>query len=143
MAGIKIIAKNKRATYDYFIEELYEAGLVLQGTEVKSLRTGKVTITEAHISIDKDGQAWAHNLKIAHYEFGNINNHQEDRKRKLLLNKIEIEEIAHRAQSERLTIIPIKIYFKGSRVKLQIALAKGKKLYDKRQSQAKKDADFI
>lgn len=139
--GIKIIAKNKRATYDYQLLETYEAGIVLEGTEVKSLREGKGTIGEAYIAVDKKGEAWAHNINIPHYEFGNINNHEERRKRKLLLHTQELEEIAHRAQAERLTIIPIKIYFKGAKVKLEIALGKGKKLHDKRQDAAKKTVE--
>lgn len=139
--GIKVIAKNKRARYDYHLVETYEAGLMLVGTEVKSIRDGKVTIGEGHITIDKDGEAWAHNLKIAHYDFGNQFNHEETRKRKLLLHKVEIDEIEHRAKAERLTIVPTMIYFKGSKIKLEIALAKGKKLHDKRQDQAKKDAE--
>ncbi|OIQ19906.1 MAG: SsrA-binding protein [Bacteriovorax sp. MedPE-SWde] len=137
--GMKIIAKNKRAGFDFHLVEKFEAGLVLQGTEVKSLRSGKVTIAEAHITIDNDGEAWVYNIKIPHYEFGNINNHQEDRKRKLLLNASEIKYIAHEAKVQRLTIIPTIIYFKESRVKLEIALAKGKKTHDKRAAQQEKD----
>ena len=138
--GIKIIAKNKRARYDYNILDTFEAGLMLVGTEVKSIRNGKVTISEAHITIDKNDEAWAHNIKIPHYEFGNQFNHEEARKRKLLLNKLEIEELAHRMKAERLTIVPTMIYFKKSKIKLEIGLGKGKKLHDKRQDQAKKDA---
>lgn len=139
--GIKIIAKNKRAHFDYQLLATFEAGLVLEGTEVKSLRAGKATIGEAYITIDKKGEAWAYNINIPHYEFGNINNHEERRKRKLLLHEKELEEIAHRTQAERLTIVPTKIYFKGSRVKLEIALGKGKKLHDKRQDAAKKTVE--
>jgi SsrA-binding protein len=139
--GIKIIAKNKRASYDYFLEEKYEAGLVLQGTEVKSLREGKVSIAEAYIAIDNSGEAWVYNIKIPLYEFGNINNHQEDRKRKLLLNSKEIYDIAHRAKAKNLSIVATSIYFKNSTVKLGIALGKGKKQHDKRQDQAKKDVE--
>ena len=138
---MKIIAKNKRATYDYTLTERFEAGLVLVGTEVKSLREGKVTIAEAHIAVDKNGEMWAHNIKIPQYAFGNINNHEEARKRKLLLNKKEIELIAHKSQAERLTIVPTIIYFKDSKVKIEIALAKGKKIHDKRQDAAKKDIE--
>jgi SsrA-binding protein len=137
--GIKIIAKNKRAGFDFHLVEKFEAGLVLQGTEVKSLRSGKVTIAEAHITIDKNGEAWANNIKIPQYEFGNIHNHQEDRKRKLLLHESEIKYIEHEAKAQRLTIVPTIIYFKGSKVKLEIALAKGKKLHDKRADKAEKD----
>lgn len=137
--GIKIIAKNKRASYDYFLEEKTEAGISLQGTEVKSLRNGKVTIAEAHVSIDQKGEVWIYNMKIPHYDFGNIHNHEEARKRKLLLHKEQIVRLQHRAQTGGLTIIPVAIYFKKSFVKVEIALGKGKKMHDKRHEQAKKD----
>ena len=139
--GIKIIAKNKRASYDYFLEEKFEAGMELRGTEVKSLRNGKVSISEAYASIDKNMEAFVANITIPHYEFGNIHNHEETRKRKLLLHKSEIEQIAHEMKTQRLTLVVTKIYFKGSRVKLEIALGKGKKQHDKRQDQAKKDVE--
>jgi SsrA-binding protein len=137
--GIKIIAKNKRAFYDYLIEEKFEAGMVLTGTEVKSLRNGKVSINEAHITIDNDFEIWANNIIIAHYEFGNIHNVPENRKRKLLLNAEEIKRISHTMSVKKLTLVPTMIYFKGSRVKLEIGLGKGKKQFDKRADQAKKD----
>ena len=139
--GIKIIAKNKRASYDYFLEEKFEAGLVLQGTEVKSLRAGKVSIAEAYVNIDQKGEAWVYNITIPHYEFGNINNHNETRKRKLLLNKHEIEKLEHQVKAKQLTIVPTIIYFKKSNIKLEIALAKGKKIHDKRHDMAKKDVE--
>tara|TARA_B100000927_G_scaffold264992_1_gene237481 strand:+ start:75 stop:524 length:450 start_codon:yes stop_codon:yes gene_type:complete len=139
--GMKIIAKNKRASFDYAIKERFEAGLMLQGTEVKSLRLGKATIAESYITIDKNFEAWAYNIHIPQYEFGNINNHQEDRKRKLLLNQKEIHLIKHKIKAEGLTIVPTIIYFKKSLVKLEIALGKGKKLHDKRADQAKKDVE--
>jgi len=137
--GIKIIAKNKRASYDYSLEEKYEAGMVLVGTEVKSLRLGKVSIAEAYITIDERGEMWAYNINIPQYEFGNINNHVENRKRKLLLHNKEILKIYHEMKAQNLTIVPTIIYFKGSRIKIEIALARGKKQHDKRQDQAKKD----
>ena len=139
--GIKVIAKNKRASFDYHLLEKFEAGMVLEGTEVKSLRAGKASLAEAHIVIDKKNEAWAHNINIPHYAFGNINNHEERRKRKLLLNQKELEELSHRSQAERLTIVPTMIYFKGSRIKLEIALARGKKQHDKRQDEAKKTVE--
>ncbi len=139
--GIKIIAKNKRAFYDFQIIERYESGMMLQGTEVKSLRNGKVTIAESHISIDKNGEVFAYNINIPQYEFGNIHNHKEDRKRKLLLNAKEIENIRHRIKAEGMTLVPLAIYFKKSFVKLEIALAKGKKIHDKRADKAKKDVE--
>lgn len=137
--GIKIIAKNKRAYFDYLIEKKYEAGISLVGTEVKSLRSGKVSIGESYVSIDKDMEAYVANINIPHYEFGNINNHEEARKRKLLLNKKEIEEIYHQMKTQRVALVCTMIYFKGSRVKIEIGLGKGKKQHDKRQDQKEKD----
>lgn len=139
--GKKIIAKNKRASYDFALEDRFEAGLVLQGTEVKSIRAGKVTIAECYISIDSNMEAWVYNMNVGHYEFGNINNHDERRKRKLLLNRKEIEIIFHEMKSKNMTIVPTIIYFTNNRVKLEIALAKGKKQHDKRQDKAKKDVE--
>ncbi len=139
--GIKIIAKNKRATYDYFLDETFEAGLVLQGTEVKTLRSGRVTMGEAYISVDEKKEAWIYNMNIPQYEWGNINNHEETRKRKLLLNRDEIERLHHQMKAARLTIVPVKIYFKNNRIKMEIALARGKKQHDKRQDKAKKDVE--
>jgi len=138
--GIKIISKNKRAFYDFLITERLEAGIQLQGTEVKSLREAQVRIADAFVTIDERKEAWIHNLHISHYAFGNINNHVEGRKRKLLLNRKEIDKLYHEMKSKNLTIIPISIYFKKSNVKVEIGLAKGKKLHDKRQDEAKKDA---
>lgn len=138
--GIKIITKNKRAGYDYFLEEKFEAGLVLQGTEVKSLREGKANINDAFVTID-GGEAWIQNMTIPHYKFGNITNHEETRKRKLLLNAKEINEIVKNIQLKKLTVVPTSLYFKDSRVKIEIALAKGKKMYDKRDTEAKRDVD--
>lgn len=139
--GIKIITKNKRAGYDYFLEEKFEAGLVLQGTEVKSLREGKANINDAFVTIDGHGEAWIQNMTIPHYKFGNITNHEETRKRKLLLNAKEINEIVKNIQLKKLTVVPTALYFKDSRVKIEIALAKGKKMYDKRETEAKRDVD--
>jgi SsrA-binding protein len=139
--AIKIILKNSRAGYDFFIEEKFEAGIVLVGTEVKSLRTGKCQINEAFVMVDSNMEAWLYNFTIPHYEFGNIHNHLENRKRKLLLNKHEIKEIQKQMKLKGYTLIPTQIYFKDSRVKCEIALAKGKKLYDKRDTTAKKDVE--
>ena len=139
--GIKVIVKNSRAGYDFFLEEKYEAGIVLVGTEVKSLRNGKANLAEAFVTVDSDGEAWIHNLNIPHYAFGNVNNHEENRKRKLLLHRDEINAINKRMAQKALTLIPTQLYFKDSRVKCEIALAKGKKLYDKRDASAKKDLD--
>ena len=137
--GIKIIAKNKRASYDFSLEEKFEAGMVLVGTEVKSLREGRVSISEAYITVDERAEIWAYNINIPQYEFGNINNHVENRKRKLLLHNKEIIKIYHEMKAQHLTLVPTIIYFKGSIVKIEIALARGKKQHDKRQDQQKKD----
>ena len=137
--GIKTIARNKRASHDYQLLEKVEAGIELKGTEVKSLRAGKCTIAESHITISKKNECFINNLIIPHYEFGNINNHDENRKRKLLLHKKEIEDLRHQMQAGGLTIIPLQIYFKNSHVKMQIALGRGKKLHDKRHDQKEKD----
>lgn len=139
--GIKIIAKNKRASYDYFLEDKYEAGLALKGTEVKSLRAGKCSLAEAFCDIDKNGEVWLRQMSIPQYEFGNIANHEETRKRKLLLNRNEIDSIKKSLATKGQTLVPTKIYFKDSKVKLEIALAKGKKLYDKRESKKAKEVE--
>jgi SsrA-binding protein len=139
--GIKIICKNQRAGYDYFLEEKYECGVSLLGTEVKSLRLGKGIINEAYVAIDSVGEVWLQNATIPHYEFGNINNHPETRKRKLLLKREEILQIEKKMALKGYTIIPLALYFKDSLVKCEIALAKGKKLFDKRDSAAKKDVE--
>ena len=124
-----------------FFEEKYECGLVLVGTEVKSLRNGKGQINEAYVTIDSSGEAWLQNATIPHYEFGNLNNHPETRKRKLLLKKEEINQIEKKMAVKGYTIIPLALYFKDSLVKCEIALAKGKKLFDKRDTAAKKDVE--
>lgn len=139
--GIKIIAKNKRAHFDYALEDRLEVGMILVGTEVKSLRNGKVSIAEAHITIDSKFEVWAHNIKIPQYEFGNINNHEEARKRKLLLHEKEITKFFHKMRAQKLTLVPTMIYFKGSMVKLEIALGRGKKLHDKRADDQKKTVE--
>lgn len=138
--SVKIIAKNKRASFDYFLEKKFEAGIVLKGTEVKVLRLGKVEMQDAHVVIDK-GEAWIYNLVIPHYDFGNINNHEISRKKKLLLNIEEIHQIEHLMKTQHLNLIPTSLYFNKSLVKIEIALAKGKKLHDKREDKAKKDVE--
>ena len=139
--SVKIICKNQRAGYDYFLEEKYECGIVLQGTEVKSLRLGKATVNEAYVIIDSQGEAWLQNATIPHYDFGNINNHPETRKRKLLLNRQEIHQIEKKMAIKGCTLVPLALYFKDSLVKCEIAVAKGKKLFDKRDTAAKKDVE--
>ncbi len=139
--GVKIICKNQRANYDYFLEEKYECGISLLGTEVKSMRQGKGIINEAYVVIDSQGEAWLQNATIPHYDFGNINNHTETRKRKLLLKREEIHQIEKKMATKGYTLIPLTLYFKDSLVKCEIALAKGKKLFDKRDTAAKKDVE--
>lgn len=141
MSGIKIISKNKRASYDYFLEEKFEAGLVLKGTEVKSIRGGKCTMSESYCTIDKNHEIWIHQLQIPKYEFGTYANHDETRKRKLLLKEQEIKLIEKSLATKGQTLVPTKLYFKGAYVKIEIALAKGKKLHDKRQATAQKDIE--
>ncbi|HAZ90632.1 MAG TPA: SsrA-binding protein [Eubacterium sp.] len=134
----KLVANNKRATYDFFIEERYEAGIELFGTEVKSLRMGKCSIKEALIKIDK-GEVYILNMNISPYEKGNIFNRDPLRRRKLLLRKAQIMKLTGEVAQKGYTIVPISVYFKGSLAKMEIGLARGKKLYDKRQDIAKKD----
>lgn len=141
MAGIKIITKNKRASYDYLLQEKFEAGLKLQGTEVKSLRSGKCTMNEAFCTIDKNNEVWVNQLHIPPYQFGTYDNHNETRKRKLLLNAQEIISIQKSLATKGQTLVPTKLYFKGSLVKIEIALAKGKKLFDKREASKSKDIE--
>ncbi|RPJ76308.1 MAG: SsrA-binding protein SmpB [Alphaproteobacteria bacterium] len=137
--GIKIIGTNKRATFDYTLMDKFEAGIALQGTEVKVLREGKVTLGDSYVVIDAKGEVWAYNVNIPMYSYGNINNHQEQRVKKLLLNRLEIERIHHQMKTQNLSLIVTKIYFKDSKVKLEFALAKGKKAHDKRDAEKEKD----
>lgn len=137
--GEKLICNNKKAYHDYFIEEKLEAGLVLQGTEVKSLRAGKADLNDSFMLV-RDGEAYLHNLNISHYEFGNRQNHQPDRNRKLLLHRREIERLYGRIREKGLSVIPLRLYFKDGLVKVEIGLAKGKKLYDKREVLKSKDS---
>ncbi len=134
----KLIANNKKAYHDYFIEDKLEAGIALAGTEVKSLRMGKCSIKEAFIKIDK-GEMLIYGMHISPYEKGNIFNKDPLRTRKLLLHKSEINKLQGRIQIQGYTLMPLQVYFKGSLVKVEIGLAKGKKLYDKRADIAKKD----
>ena len=136
--GKKLIANNKKARHDYFVEDSFEAGIVLHGTEVKSLRQGHCSIKEAFIDID-NGEAFIHQMHISPYEKGNIFNRDPLRVKKLLLHKYEINKLAGKIAEKGYTLVPLKVYFKGSLVKVEIGLAKGKKLYDKRQDIAKKD----
>ena len=136
---LKLIANNKKAYHDYFIEEKYEAGIALAGTEVKSLRMGKCSIKESFITI-ANGEAIINGMHISPYEKGNIFNKDPLRPRKLLLHKKEIGKLLGASTKQGYTIVPLQVYFKGSLAKCEIGLARGKKLYDKREDIAKKDA---
>lgn len=135
---MKIIARNKKATYNYFIETKFEAGIVLKGTEIKSIRANKVSIQDSYVRI-KNEEAFIINMHIAKYKEGNIFNHEETRTRKLLLHKKEIIKLSNALNIERKTIIPVSVYLKEGLAKIEIAIATGKKLYDKRQSLKEKD----
>lgn len=137
--NIRLIANNKKAYHDYFIDEKFEAGIALHGTEVKSLRMGKCSIKEAFITINR-GEVLIQHMHISPYEKGNIFNKDPLRIRKLLLHKAEIRKLESQVKMKGYTIMPLKVYLKGSLVKVEIGLARGKKLYDKRQDIAKKDA---
>ena len=137
--GKKIIANNKKAYHDYFVDETMEAGIQLFGTEVKSLRQGGVNLKDSWISID-DGEAFIKNMHISPYEKGNIFNRDPYRVRRLLLHKKEIMKLLGQVKQGGYTLIPISLYFKDSRVKVQVGLCKGKKLHDKRDDMAKRDA---
>lgn len=136
--AVKLIANNKKAYHDYFIEDTYEAGIALHGTEVKSLRMGKCSIKESFVKVEK-GEVFVYNMHISPYEKGNIFNKDPLRVRKLLLHKSEIRKMIGGMTQKGYTIVPLKVYLKGSLVKVEIGMARGKKLYDKRQDIAKKD----
>ena len=136
--GIKLIANNKKAFHDYFIEDTYETGIALAGTEVKSLRMGKCSIKESFIRVER-GEVFIYGMHISPYEKGNIFNKDPLRVRKLLLHDYEIRKLQNQIKEKGYTLVPLQVYFKNSLVKVEIGLARGKKLYDKRQDIAKKD----
>ena len=138
---MKDIIVNKKAYHDYIIEDKYEAGIVLQGSEIKSIRLGKVSIKESYISFVKN-EAFIKGLHISQYANATYNNHEEDRDRKLLLHKREIIKLANKCKIQGYTCIPLKMYFNNGKVKVEIALAKGKTLYDKRESAKKKSMEM-
>ncbi|MFC4785329.1 SsrA-binding protein SmpB [Nocardioides sp. MAHUQ-72] len=138
--GRKLIAQNKKARHDYHIEDTFEAGLVLMGTEVKSLRAGRASLVDGFVDID-DHEAWLHGVHIPEYSQGTWTNHAARRKRKLLLNRAEIDKIERRVNEKGLTIVPLSLYFLDGRAKVEIALAKGKKSWDKRQTIAERTAN--
>ncbi len=134
----KLIANNKKAFHDYFIDETYEAGIALHGTEVKSMRMGKCSIKEAFIRIE-NGEIFVYGMHVSPYEKGNIFNKDPLRVKKLLMHKYEINKLAGKVAEKGYTLVPLQVYFKDGRVKTEVGLARGKKLYDKRQDIAKKD----
>lgn len=136
---IKIVSDNRKARHDYFIEETYEAGILLQGTEVKSLRAGRVNLKDSFARVE-NGEVKLHQMHISPYEQGNRFNHDPLRTRKLLLHKAEISKLAGKIKLQGLTLVPLKVYFTHGLVKVELALAKGKKQYDKRQDMAAKEA---
>lgn len=138
--GIKVLATNRKARHEFFIEETFETGIVLTGTEVKSIRQGKVNIKESYAVID-NGEVFIQGMHISPYEQGNIYNVDPLRVRKLLLHRREIRKLIGETKQKGFTLVPLSIYLKDGRVKVEIALAKGKKLYDKRDTIAKKDAE--
>ena len=137
--GIKIIAKNQKAFHEYFVEERFEAGIELFGTEVKSIRLGTLNLKDAWCQV-KDGELWLRQMHISPYEQGNIFNKDPMRPRRLLMHKREIMRLFGKVRQDGYALVPLSVYFRGSLVKVEIALAKGKKLYDKRDDAAKKDA---
>ena len=137
--SIKLIAQNKKAYHDYFIEDKYECGIALTGTEVKSVRLGQVNVKEAYASIDS-GEVWLKGMHISPYEKGNIFNREPLRERKLLMHKFEIRKLIGKLKEKGYSLVPTKVYLKGQRVKIELGLAKGKKSYDKRQTIAENSA---
>jgi SsrA-binding protein len=137
--AVKVIATNRKARYEYQFLDVYEAGLVLQGSEIKSIRAGRVSIKEGFVLFE-DGEAWLVNVHIAPYDPAHRQNHEPKRRRKLLLHRREIDRLQGGAQEKGITVVPIRLYLKEGRAKVEIALAKGKKQYDKRQTIAKRDS---
>ena len=137
--SIKLIAQNKKAYHDYFIEDKYECGIALSGTEVKSVRLGQVNVKEAYASIDA-GEVWLKGMHISPYEKGNIFNREPLRERKLLMHKFEIRKLIGKLKEQGYSLVPTKVYLKGQRVKIELGLARGKKSYDKRQAIAESSA---
>lgn len=138
--GEKLIASNKKALHDYFVVQKLEAGVVLTGTEVKALRDGKANLKDAYV-IFKNGEAYLFGLHISPYSHGNIQNHEPERTRKLLLHKRELEKLHTQTAEKGLTVVPLRLYFKGPRVKTEIAVVRGKKQYDKRDTERGRELD--
>ncbi|MBV8518187.1 MAG: SsrA-binding protein SmpB [Acidobacteria bacterium] len=139
-SGEKLIASNKKALHDYFVVQKFEAGLMLTGTEVKSLRDGKANLKDAYV-IFKNDEAFLFGAHISPYSHGNIENHDPERTRKLLLHRREIDKLRAQTTEKGMSVVPLRLYFKGSRVKTEIAVVRGKKQYDKRETEKKREAD--
>ncbi len=137
--GIKVVATNRKARHEYFLLDTYEAGLVLKGSEIKSIRAGQVSLAQAYVSVEGD-EAWLVNSHIAPYNEASRNNHDPVRTRKLLLHRSEIRKLSDKVRQKGATVVPLRIYLKDGKAKIEIALAKGKKQYDKRAEIAKRDA---
>jgi SsrA-binding protein len=137
----KTLASNRKATFEYFLLEHFEAGLALQGSEIKSMRAGQVSLAEAYVSVEDNLQAWLINAHIAPYDAASYHNHDPKRPRRLLLHKKEIRELRNAIKLKGVTVVPVKIYLKDGRAKLDLAIGKGKKLYDKRSSIAERDME--
>ena len=137
---VKIIAENRKARHDYTIHEVYEAGIALTGTEVKSLRAGKANMKDSYAQVTRNAEVFVYNLHISPYDHGNIFNHEPLRNRRLLLHRQEINKLIGKVKEKGMALVPLKLYFNHGLVKMELALATGKKLYDKRQDMAKKDA---
>jgi SsrA-binding protein len=140
MANEKTVATNREAYFNYYIIETYECGVALTGTEVKSIREGRCNLKDSY-GLIRAGEAWLLNAHISPYTHGHRDNHDPTRTRKLLLHKSEIEKLAEKAQEKGLTLVPTKMYFKNGRIKIELGVAKGKKLYDKRETERKREAD--
>jgi SsrA-binding protein len=138
--GEKLIASNKKALHEYFVVQKLEAGVVLTGTEVKALRDGKANLKDSYV-IFKNGEAWLFGLHISAYSHGNIQNHEPDRTRKLLLHKRELDKLHGQTAEKGLTVVPLRLYFKGARVKAEIAVVRGKRQYDKRDTERTRELD--
>jgi SsrA-binding protein len=139
-SGEKLIASNKKAFHDYFIVQKFEAGLALTGTEVKSLRAGKANLKDSYVTL-KNGEAFLFGAHISPYTHGNLENHDPERTRKLLLHRKELEKLKKETTEKGLTVVPLRLYFRGAKVKAEIAVVRGKKQYDKRETEKKREAD--
>jgi SsrA-binding protein len=139
-SGEKLIASNKKALHDYFIVQKFEAGIALQGTEVKSLRDGNANLKDSYVTLEK-GEAFLFGAHISPYSHGNLENHDPERTRKLLLHKRELEKLKKETTEKGLTVVPLRLYFKGAKVKAEIAVVRGKKQYDKRETEKRREVD--